>query len=160
MIDLARRQVDPAYSAKCHIPAPPNAFVHPELMTAVFPKKQRPKLVDLRSEVVEGAKTAMPVNFRKKVRSEYSTKVWTAEDLKKIEMEEMANLVDTKLVTKEEEEEKVSEDDNMEEHFEKLGLGKKVKDVKMKGVAEKGKAIKKGGKNAKKKFKSYRIVNF
>ena len=167
VIDSAKRQADPVYSSKVNIAVPPNAFLHPELSTAVFPKREKLNYIDFRSSASEGAKTARPRNFRKKERSQYATKVWTAEDLKEKEMEEMANLVETKLGKvgedeedmKEQNEENKVDEDVIENYFDKMNIGTRSKDVKMVGIADRSKAIRKK-KLSKKKFKSYKIVNF
>ena len=142
---------------------PINAFVHPDDPKAVFPTKYRQKLIDYRSSAVEEAKTAMPINFRKLVPSKYATKVWTAEQLKEQEMNDMANLIETKLDTGKEPNDNKSES-SVEENMGKLALTKEDEgDVKMGEIAHRGKAIKKKGKGkgkGKNKYRSYKIVNF
>ncbi len=158
--DLARRQADPVYAAKFRFPEPVNAFVHPEVAGATFPKRLRQKLIDNRSSAVEDAKVARPVNFRKRDKiSEYATKVWTAEELKEIEMEEMAKMVETKLGATDElkPDEKLEKVEDEDIDLDKLKLDTEPKDVNM-GVAGKSKSIRK--KRKEKKYKSYKIINF
>ncbi len=102
---------------------------------------------------MEEAKTARPINFRKTERSKYAAKVWTAIELKEKEMEEMTNLMQEKLDTA-----MGHEENGAEMELEKLKIGKKDdNEVKMGEIASRSKGIKKRGK---KKFKSYKIVNF
>ena len=79
----------------------------------------------------------------------------------------MANLVETKLGKvgedeedmKEQNEENKVDEDVIENYFDKMNIGTRSKDVKMVGIADRSKAIRKK-KISKKKFKSYKIVNF
>ena len=164
MQDLSKRQTDNDYSESRRVRPKTNAFVHPTDPAAVFPKRMRQQLLDFRSSAVEEAKTAGAINFREnKEPSKYLTKVWTAEQLKEQEMEEMAELVDKKLMAKTEQEENEKESENeedmIESHFDQLKIGgPKKKDKKMK-VADRSKSIRKA-KKGKKKCKSYKIVNF
>lgn len=159
--ELAKRQADPIYSAKFHKPAPPNAFIEPNNPQAVVPQRIRQKYTDYRSNAVEGAKTAMPGNFRNKEPSKYITKVWTAEELKEEEMNEVTKLMQDKLDTG-----KVPEMNIQDEEIDmdKMNLSKKIEDVddenKMDDMPERRMPIRKNKKGKKKKFKSYKIVNF
>ncbi len=170
--DLARRQADPAYSAQKTRPALPNAFVNPNAPGAVFPKKAVHKLIDYRSSVIEESRTAQPINFRKKTRSQYSTKVWTAEQLKEQEVEEMAKMLENKLETGTTEPAptpagppELSEsdsDEELESHLDRLRLGAAPKDITMKSISDKKKVIRKGrrDKKGRRNYKSYKLVNF
>ena len=155
--DLARRQADPIYSEQCRKPDPANAFIYPANPEAAFPQKMKARKIDYRSSAVEEAKTAGRVAFRKAGKGKYSAKVWTAEQLKEQEMNEITNLMEEKLDTNIEQDlnanEEMSEEENVEDQMEKLALGPKRKDVQM-GLA------KKPIQKKKKKSRRYNIFRF
>ena len=169
-------QADPAYAASRHVVQPPNAFIHPDAPGATFPQKKVHRLIDYRSSAIEESRMAQPINFRRKTRSQYATKVWTAEQLKEQEAEEMTKMFDAKLGSKleaeakgenENESEKEGEHDSdyediLESGLDKLQLSAPTRDTKMKTISDKSKAIRKtkNQKKGKRKFKSYKIVNF
>ena len=92
MEELSRRQKDEEYSAKCHEPPPPNAFVEPLNPKAVFPQVDKSKPINLGGlGIMRGERSGR--------KGKYVGRVLTTEELKEQEMNDLSNLVQEKLET-------------------------------------------------------------
>ena len=171
--ELSHRQSDPIYSSLKRLPNRPNKFLYPKDPSSEIPKVIKQRILDLRSECVEGAQRAVAFNRRKfdtnnpnRTGGKKSFKIvmtrgqMDAEEKKKEEEsdEDMENVEEIDDI--QEGEENVEEFGVDDIDFDKLVITKKKH--KIPGILQSSRGIKKlkKYKQPTRKKKSYNLTHF